>query len=247
MIVVRFTDLTPEPRDDQPWTSALIQESDAQDGTFVTIATETLDPVDSDPKNPLTRAFTTEAATQQNGWYRVVWQDSDDDTSTTPPFQNLTVARAYRPLVSDVAALMRDRTSVQNVEQGTFTPQTRPKFQEAADELDRAMRKLEARFGPEMPAELVGSATEVVRLRAAMMLELSLFSDQIRPDRSRVDALTTLYDAALADFLLERKELGADDIPGDADDLSGAGLPAYSFPQLGGFGVIPCSTWEPEW
>jgi hypothetical protein len=93
--------------------------------------------------------------------------------------------RAYRPLVADVGELIRSRTVDANAtEQGTFTADTRPTYEQVDHIIDRAMWKLEAKFGPVVKQELVGAAAEVVALRAALMIELSYFGDQIRADRS---------------------------------------------------------------
>lgn len=233
MTVVTLTDLTPVPRvDTNPWVVAALQESVDSDpgGTWATIQTYALDPVDTDPANPNTRSFTSEAGTLAQGWYRIVWSDDDGDTSTTPAVQNLHVVRAYRPQVSDVGELLRGRTVDTNgVEQGTFTPQTRPTFEQADRVIDRAMEKLEAKFGPTMKTELVGAAATVVALRAAMMIELSFFGEQIAPGRSPYLQLRDLYNEALADWDAWRLRLGTDDTPDSADD---GPMPAYRFPSL---------------
>jgi len=232
-VKVTLTDYTPvEVYDDVPWTQALLYESPSgEDGTWTLIETFTLDPVDPDPENPITREFTSDLATLANGWYQIVWQNADLDQSKTPPVQNLQAVRAYRPLVSDVAGWLRTRTVDTNAqEQGTFTAATRPTYEQADRVIDGAMEKLEAKFGPNMQAELVGSAKNVVALRAAMMIELSFFADQIRADRSPYQELKALYEEALTDWQTERRSLGPDGAPDTPDDTSGNALPRAIFP-----------------
>ena len=231
-MIVTLTDFTPVERyDNTAWTTALIYEGAAATGPFTLIDTVTLDPTDTDPSNPLTRDFTLTTATIEQGWYQVEWQDGAGVTSVAPPVQNLRLDRAYRPLVSDVGLLLRTRTiNTDGATVGTFTADTIPTYQQADQMIDRAMGKLEARFGPTMNPELVGSAREVVALRAAMLIELAYFGNQIRADRSPFQELNALYNQALTDWQYERRSVGVDGIPDTADDTSGNALPRSIFP-----------------
>jgi hypothetical protein len=233
---VTLTDYTPVLRyDGIAWSKALLYESETgfDSDPWLLIDEFTLSPIDADPKNPATRSFTSDAGTLENGWYKIVWQDEFLNESGTPAVQNIAVVRAYRPLVADVGEIIRSRTVDANAtEQGTFTADTRPTYEQVDHIIDRAMWKLEAKFGPVVKQELVGAAAEVVALRAALMIELSFFGDQIRADRSPYLELKELYDEAISDYDLQRRELGTDDTPGTDDDNAGAGLPSYSFPVL---------------
>lgn len=75
-----FDDFTPPARfDGVAFTTALIQEAPdvaGSPGTFSTIDTKTLSPVDADPARPATRDFTTSLATLAIGWYRIIWRDA---------------------------------------------------------------------------------------------------------------------------------------------------------------------------
>lgn len=227
-----LTDYTPVVRyDGTAWTSAQMFEAADPDGPWTLIETFVLEPVDADPENPETRDFTTTNATLETGWYQIVWVDDFLNESSTPAVQNVSVVRAYRPLVSDVAEVIRMRTVDSNgVEQGTFTAGTRPTYEEVERIIDRSMWKLEAKFGPEMPQELVGSAAEVVSLRAAMMIELTYFGDQVSVSRSPYTELKALYEEALQDWFTERRSLGADETPDTADDTTSAAMPVAQFP-----------------
>lgn len=88
--VVTFEDYTPPQREDgNPWTQARIDEAATSTGTWTTIDTVDLDPIDTDPSNPAAQSFTTEAGTGDGLWYRVVFFDGDGDASApTDPVQN---------------------------------------------------------------------------------------------------------------------------------------------------------------
>ncbi len=90
--VLSFTDYTPPARnDDEPWTEALVQQSDTSDGSYVQIDALPLDPLDSDPKVPQSRDLTTYLASDTPGkWYRIIWTDALAHMSLpTNPIQQL--------------------------------------------------------------------------------------------------------------------------------------------------------------
>jgi len=91
MSVLSFPNYTPPPRyDDLPWTIARIQSSSTEGGTYALVVDITLDPVDDNPAEPITRSFTTELGTASL-WYRILWVDGSGDTSLpTVPGQNTT-------------------------------------------------------------------------------------------------------------------------------------------------------------
>jgi hypothetical protein len=81
-VVVTFTGYTPIARfDDLPWTDVEVQEAAASSGSWSTIDTLALDPVDADPTTPASRDFTTENGTGADKWYRVIFVDGNGDTS----------------------------------------------------------------------------------------------------------------------------------------------------------------------
>lgn len=177
------------------------------------------------------------------------WRIAFDDGGTPPRFSvedlvvNLTglppsAGAGYVPSVQDIADHLLQRTTDEysNI-LGSFTDATAPTAVQVQALIDKSAWKYLAKFGPTVVDELAGSAREVISLRTAMQVELSYFGSQIRADRSPYIELSALHDAALKDFLLERKQLGADLIAGTADDLSGAGLPA-TVQSLSGVGGL---------
>jgi hypothetical protein len=90
-----FEDFTPPRRyDGSAFTSALIRESATQTGTYTTIDTIALSPVDSDPSAPASRNFTTTDATLADGWYIIRWVDAGGSTFDSDPINYLTSSDA---------------------------------------------------------------------------------------------------------------------------------------------------------
>lgn len=89
--VVTFIGYTPPQRfDNVVWTIAIIEEAATADGTWATIDTITLDPVDTDATDPLTRSFTTENGTATGLWYRITFEDGAGGVSDPSlPVQNV--------------------------------------------------------------------------------------------------------------------------------------------------------------
>jgi hypothetical protein len=189
MFVVSFKDVTPDPRyDGIPWTSVDMEEAPTADGTWSVIDTFSLAPYDTDPKNPRTRSFTSENATQESGlWYRFTFNDDLEHVqqSTEPLLNTPDVRETYKPTISKVASLMRSRTtdSMSN-EIGTFTDKTRPTADEVEELIDSAADQVLAQVGTEIPESLWSDARTVIAMSTAASIELSYFPEQVISGRS---------------------------------------------------------------
>lgn len=229
MTLITFTDYTPIPRfDNTPWTEALIQESVAEAGPWTLIDTIVLNPVDSDPRNPLTRNFTTDNATLDAGWYRIVWTDGANQIGTDP-IANVPAAD-WIPSLGDVGeiVLARTRDTVGNL-LGTFNENTNPTAEQVRRLIDRAVMDLKQKIGTEVPADLEDAAGRTAALRTAMLIELTLFPNEVAQNRSPYPEYKALYDEQLPILMnaIAAEESGAD----PKDELSGAGGAAvYAFP-----------------
>lgn len=108
-VVVTLEDYRPAPRyDGLPWTDAQIQEGTASTGPWVTLETQALTPVDSDPRNPAYRNFTTALGTAEEQWYRIVFLDAAMATGLpTFPIQNVADDRPVYASVAELAQLLR--------------------------------------------------------------------------------------------------------------------------------------------
>lgn len=138
--VITFIDYTPAPRfDGNPWTLVDIQEADTEDGTWATIETITLDPVDDDPEFPMSRSFTTEDASDTLGlWYRLIFRDqTGDEEQPTLPVQNVASRAAYAT-VEELARVLKLRD-----------PQTR--WQELRRCIETAAIEIDAELGRAAP------------------------------------------------------------------------------------------------
>lgn len=82
--VVLLPAVTPLPRTDgTPWVSVDVLENTTPNGTYIAIQSFVLDPVDTDPSEPLARTITTNEATAIDGYYRLRFVDADTNTWTS--------------------------------------------------------------------------------------------------------------------------------------------------------------------
>jgi hypothetical protein len=109
--VVSFVNMTPPARFDAvPWTDAQVEEAATEDGTWATIDTVALSPVDVDPSAPAARSFTTILGTGDDLWYRVRFLDGSAGFSEPSlPFLNSPLESVSAPYatVSQLAALLK--------------------------------------------------------------------------------------------------------------------------------------------
>lgn len=85
--VVTFTEFRPIPRFDAvKWTQARVEEALAEDGPWVEVEVFAV-PDYPDPASPPAFSFTTDEATIEDGWFRLVWLD---------PLSNFSASEAIR-------------------------------------------------------------------------------------------------------------------------------------------------------
>lgn len=101
------------------------------------------------------------------------------------------------PTVDVVGSLIAIRTiDANDVEQGTFTADTRPTDEQAADLCEVAARDTFLALGVEvLDGALVDDAVQVAALRAAQLIELSYYPEQ---EARAVPTLTAAYLAGVA-------------------------------------------------
>jgi len=195
MAVVSFVDYTPVPRfDNVAWTSILIEESAAEDGPWVLIDTQLMNPIDSDPAEPMAREFTTDNATMDAGWYRVSFADPDNNIVRTAPAYHGTPIE-WIPTLADVGAITLQRTRDANgVILGTFTDETQPTDDQVRLLIQKAVDDLRPVIGTDIPEDLIQEAQNVASLKTAMYIELTYFSNEVAQNRSPYPEYKTLYD-----------------------------------------------------
>jgi hypothetical protein len=228
--LVSFTDYVPAPRfDDLPWTSIRIHESESKTGPWTLIDTLPLIPVDADPEHPQARSFSTDNAALLDGWYRVSFVDAAANVLETDPVQNVP-GLEWKPTLSDLGHLMMVRTRDSNGNiLGTFTADTTPTDTQAEVIIQKACENLRLALGMDIPDDLIQEAQEVTALRAAMLVELTYFPNEVAQQRSPYRYYKELFDekVTLLSAAIIAEESGAD----PADALAGAsGFPAYAYP-----------------
>jgi len=201
MYVVTFEDFTPPPKfDGIAWNQIHIQESESASGPWVEIDVQTLSPLDSDPTEPMARAFTTDQATLPNGWYQVIFSDPAASTALpTVPIQNVPdETMPYLPTLADVGAIMRARTkTVDGDEIGTFNDDTRPTGEEVHRIIMQAANDVTAPIDTDIPVGAYRWATQAIIYRTAKLIEISYFPEQIATGRSPYPEYNALFDEAI--------------------------------------------------
>lgn len=137
----------------------------------------------------------------------------------------------WMPVVADVGNRLRARTKDTNGnEVGTFTADTRPTDQQCQALVLRATADVAMRVGAELPSAVWDDARSVASVRAAMLVEMSYFPEQIGTANSPYAQLKALYDDDIKSLILAVEAAGGDVIGNDP----GAPLPPQgSFPMTG--------------
>jgi hypothetical protein len=116
---------------------------------------------------------------------------------------------------------------------GTFTADTSPTALQTDALARQAANKLSTLVGDEIPEALFEEASELAAIRAAMMIELSYFPEQVVAGRSPYDRYKALWDEAVGtpdkpgSFVLAVQNAVLDET---VDVGGGAGEPDFSFP-----------------
>lgn len=235
MTYIPFIDYTPTPRFDQPptpWTQIRINEGPGPNGPWTNIDQFAINPLDADPKHPITRSFSTDNAVLANGWYKVDFLDAVGNVLETNPVHNV-LDVAWRPTLGDLGKIMMGRTADDvGVLQGTFTDKTQPTDEQAQGMITKAVRDLAPDIGTVIPDDLVQDAQDVTALRAAMFTELAYFGSEVATERSPYRQYKDLFEEQKRKLQnsISAEEAGASGV----DEVSG-GNPAFGFPQPSGW------------
>lgn len=146
----------------------------------------------------------------------------------------------YTPEVDAVAGYIRARTKTQGgSEAGTFNPAamwadntgrgTRPTAEQVVIEIANALGHVSGTFGIDALPEFHDSLRSLAALRAAMLIELTYFQEQVNSGRSTYPQLKELYDEMWASLL---SAMGLD---ADGDGQVDPGGIDGGFPSYGGF------------
>lgn len=103
--------------------------------------------------------------------------------------------QSFVPSVDDVGAILRTRTKDEfGAELGTFTADTRPTDQQALTLIGQAYDDVIGVIDDDIPTTAWRDASSAIALRAAMLIELSFWPDQVPLGRSPYAQLKELYD-----------------------------------------------------
>jgi hypothetical protein len=185
---------------DAPWTEVRMEETpDPASGDYsVVLAQAAIDPPIVDNENPPSYDFETNDASYQSGWYRIVWIDSDGVEAPTRWLQRR-VLPFWAPSVQDVADHILQRTYERgNHFAGTFTENTRPTREMVERVIDKAINRVQSKLGENPTGNKQDEARDLNALRAAMIIELTLFAKEIESNLSPYRQLKELWDNSWA-------------------------------------------------
>lgn len=237
--MVSFKDFTPPSIPNiTSFGNADIFESPNSSGPWTFIDTYVISPLDFSSMQPATHSFSTRNNTiPTGGWYKVIWRNSDGVQAATPPVQNVVSdAAEYLPSASEVGKILYTRTvDDTGAYLGTFTSKTRPTLEVASETIIQAGQDVDKMIGDDIPPSMWDDAKRVVALRAAMLIELTFFPEQIASARSPYDRIKELFDEQIKalSVVIEAQEVAE----GLKDSVSGAGMPSFTFPTGPGIGT----------
>jgi hypothetical protein len=140
----------------------------------------------------------------------------------------------WLPTVEDVAAYLRARTrDDEDEEDETFNNDTRPTEDQVLRLIGLAAGDLVMCAGAWLPEVLWPKAANVIALRAALMVELSFFPEQINTDQSPYSQLKELYDEDREELCGLAAAFRPPEVPGSTDE---EGPPLFYFGDGAGFG-----------
>jgi hypothetical protein len=232
--VISLADYVPPARyDNHAWTAAQMQEASDPAGTWATIDTFALIPVDTDPEHPQSRDFTSTNATLTSGWYRIVWEDAANHS-----FEGEAIARQqvrdqnYAPTTDEVARLIisRTRDKYGNLI-GVFTDETLPTAEQVDDIIGDVITDVADFIGDTVPVALVDDAQHLVAVRAAMQVELSYYAEQVNTNRSPYNQLKQHFDEDIQQLIRQIQSIESGDDTGGAVVAGVARRPVGSFPD----------------
>lgn len=121
----------------------------------------------------------------------------------------------WSPVPTDVGAKIRSRTrDSQGVETGTFSPDTRPTAAAVEGLIGDATNDVANAIGTTIPELDWDQAAQVTALGAALLIEVSYFSEEVNSGRSPYPQLLQLYNDRLARLKLAVANDGLEE-PGD--------------------------------
>lgn len=169
-------------------------------GAFALIDTKSV-PTYADPEEPPAQSFTTELGDLAPGYYRVTFIDAAGNKELTAPV--LFGGPDVRPSTADVAAHIRNRTVDSNNNFfDDFTDDSAVSLQVVEGLIVKAENRVLSRLDVDpnqiLPTESLQIVKDLIALYAAMLVEITKFSEQIAADRSAYPYLKILFDEMMS-------------------------------------------------
>lgn len=144
---------------------------------------------------------------------------------------------AWEASVEDVAELLPQRTKGEYGKDGEFNEGTNPTKKQVEGILEKAKSRIAGKLNlkgakdicSDGPIEL---AKEVHALRAAMMVELTFFQNQLRTDQSPYKALKEEFEEGIKDLVADYENMCGS----EGEDIAGEKRPRGNFPRSGRWG-----------
>lgn len=165
--------------------------------------------------------------------YTVVWDEGDPEDEEHTYGDTLVVWAspefAARPAPNEVASLLRARTTVRGGRTfGEWSDETNPSETQVAQLIEVASTDVAVAVGTDLAPVYATAARRLMLYRAAMLVELSYYPEQVNADRSAYAQYKELYDEGIARLIEAVAEGGSG---GDGDSVATAGyLPTGMFP-----------------
>lgn len=201
MSIINLTDFVPPARYDAiAWERARIEESATRDGSYSTLTTIDLEPLDADPVAPRERSFT--ANGQVDYWYRVVFVDGNGNESLpSAPIQNSAPEVLAVPSLQDVARILRGRPGAETL----WSDSTRPSAADVQGLIDQAVEDLRSRVGKAIPDEKQGQFRHLAILQAGRLYEMTYYADYNDDPDSLFNVLTAEFNQTIGRFIDEAR------------------------------------------
>ena len=150
----------------------------------------------------------------------------------------------FTPTLAQVgnATLQRTKDQFGNVT-GTFSPETTPTDDQVTELTDRAADKVSMKVGTDIPESCWDDASAVVALRAAMMIELTYYAEQVTNQRSPYPLYKEQFIDGIADLQLKVQTARRDAEDGKVGGEQPYAGPRWKFP--GRYGDSRTSSSEP--
>lgn len=137
------------------------------------------------------------------------------------------------PTLDAVGSILRARTrDTQGNEVGTFNAFTRPNDDQVDGLIITAARDVSAAVGIDLPEVLWEAGGIVASYRAAMLVELSYFPEQVATGRSPYEQLRALYEESLLSLLARVKGDPPGVTPAPGNPSAPPSPPSYDFPLV---------------